>query len=331
MTRLSVIVPATDRPRTLAACVAAIEAARPDEIVVVEEAPGSGPAAARNEGVTRASGDLLVFVDSDVLVHPGTFEAMREAFANDADLVALFGSYDATVATHGAVAAFRNLLHHTIHQRSQGPVTTFWAGIGAVRRSAFAAAGGFDSERYPHASIEDIELGGRLAAKGTIVLDGALQGTHLKEWTLGGMVATDLLRRGIPWVRLMAEQRSVPRTLNVGRRERVSTTAALAQHLCGRAATASPCGARDRGAARAESRSVSEPRERARSPRRGARGTAAHPAPAHRRGRNPLRACGAPARDSALERADLDPEKVVGDDTLLVVGLLGVDIPHVVV
>lgn len=227
MTRLSVIVPATDRPRTLAACVAAIEAARPDEIVVVEEAPGSGPAAARNEGVTRASGDLLVFVDSDVLVHPGAFEAMREAFANDGDLVALFGSYDATVATHGPVAAFRNLLHHTIHQRSQGPVTTFWAGLGAVRRSAFADAGGFDSERYPHASIEDIELGGRLAAKGTIVLDGALQGTHLKEWTLGGMVATDLLRRGIPWVRLMAEQRSVPRTLNVGRRERVSTMAAL--------------------------------------------------------------------------------------------------------
>ena len=58
------------------------------------------------------------------------------------------------------MAAFRNLLHHTVHCRSQGEVGSFWAGLGAVRRSAFETAGGFDAERYPEPSIEDIELGG---------------------------------------------------------------------------------------------------------------------------------------------------------------------------
>ena len=61
------------------------------------------------------------------------------------------------------MSAFRNLLHHHVHQQAAGPATTFWAGLGAVRREAFLASAGFDAERYPVPSIEDIELGMRLA------------------------------------------------------------------------------------------------------------------------------------------------------------------------
>ena len=50
---------------------------------------------------------------------------------------------------------------------------------------------GFDARRYPRPSIEDVELGGRLSGRGRLVLDPALQGTHLKEWTLASMVVTD--------------------------------------------------------------------------------------------------------------------------------------------
>ena len=125
------------------------------------------------------------------------------------------------------MAAFRNLLHHVVHQRSAGPAGTFWAGLGAVRRDAFTAVGGFDAARYPHPSIEDIELGARLAAHGLILLDPAVQGTHLKEWTLATMVTTDFSRRGIPWVRLMLERRELAATLNLGARERASALAAV--------------------------------------------------------------------------------------------------------
>jgi hypothetical protein len=152
---------------------------------------------------------------------------MRAAFGRDPELVALFGGYDDTVATSGLVAGFRNLLHHTVHQRSAGPAATFWAGLGAIRRDAFTVSGGFDALRYPRPSIEDVELGGRLAEAGPILLDPALLGTHLKEWTLRSMIRTDFSSRGVPWVRLMLEQRSVPATLNVGARERASALAAL--------------------------------------------------------------------------------------------------------
>lgn len=142
--------------------------------------------------------------------------------------MALFGSYDDRIATDSTVAAFRNLLHHVVHQRSAGEVRSFWAGLGAVRRPVFDAVGGFDADRYPHPSIEDIELGGRLAQRGRILLDPALQGTHLKEWTLASMVRTDFRHRGIPWVRLLAARREFPATLNVGAREQASAIAALA-------------------------------------------------------------------------------------------------------
>ncbi len=227
--RLTLVVPATDDPPTLHRCLEAVEAADdpPDEVVIVRSPRHAGPAAARNVGARDATGDVLVFVDADVLVHRDAFARIRAALVRDPRLVAVFGSYDDRVVDGSVVAGFRNLLHHVVHQRSAGDARTFWAGLGAVRRDAFAAVGGFDADRYPYASIEDVELGGRLAGRGPIVLDPALQGTHLKRWTLRSMVATDFTRRGVPWVTLMAERREVPATLNLGARERASALAAL--------------------------------------------------------------------------------------------------------
>src|SRR5688572_9214784 len=117
---LSVVVPATDRPPTLERCIAALEGstAPPDELVVLEEPAGAGPAAVRNAGVAASSCELVAFVDSDVLVEPEALARIRARFAGDPELVALFGSYDDSPAAPGAVSRFRNLLHHHVHGSS---------------------------------------------------------------------------------------------------------------------------------------------------------------------------------------------------------------------
>lgn len=229
--RLCVVIPATDGPAHLARVVDAIRAADepPEDVIVVDEPHIRGPAAARNAGAERASGDVLVFVDSDVLPREDAFRRIRRAFAEDPSLTAIFGSYDDAPEARGVVSQFRNLLHHYVHQQSPGPASTFWAGLGAIRRDAFFEAGGFDAHRYRTASIEDIELGVRLAASGArLELDPDLQGTHLKRWTLASMVLTDLVGRGIPWIALLAREGATPTGLNLGWRHRVSAAASIA-------------------------------------------------------------------------------------------------------
>jgi hypothetical protein len=228
---IAVVVPATDDPPTLSRCLAALQPQLDagDELVVVDRADRPGPAAARNEGARGASSELLLFVDADVVVAPGSVERVRRAFSAEPGLDAVFGSYDSEPEAAGITSRFRNLLHHHVHQSAAGEVSSFWAGLGAIRAAEFRRLAGFDQDRYDLPSIEDVELGVRLAAEGgRIRLDPGLQGTHLKRWDAASMVRTDLMQRGVPWVELMLERRSAPAHLNLGWRNRVSALAATA-------------------------------------------------------------------------------------------------------
>jgi hypothetical protein len=222
---LTAIVPATNDPATLERCLQAIRDASdpPDELLVIDDPDLGGPAAARNAGARAAGGDILVFVDADVEVHADAFTRIRAVFADDPGLSAVFGSYDDRPRAPGVVSVFRNLLHHDVHQAAGGPAQTFWAGLGAVRRDAFLEVGGFDAVSFERPSVEDIDLGMRLAASGRLLLlDPRIQGTHLKAWNLVSMVRTDLFARGIPWIGLLLRHRSASGALNLGWRHRLS-------------------------------------------------------------------------------------------------------------
>jgi hypothetical protein len=115
-----------------------------------------------------------------------------------------------------------------VHQEGAGPASTFWAGLGAVRRAAFDESGGFDAARYPRPSIEDIELGARLHARGErLELDPQILGTHLKSWSLRTMLRTDALDRGVPWGVLLLRREASPAGLNLGARHRATAVAAV--------------------------------------------------------------------------------------------------------
>jgi GT2 family glycosyltransferase len=243
-----VIIPVHDRPEEIIECVAAVEraaAAVAAEILVVDDGSPdasyerlgalaarvlrlpqqAGPSAARNTGAAHARAELLLFVDSDVLLHADAIEKLLERFAANEAVDAWFGSYDAAPRAPGLVSQYRNLLHHYTHQHAEPEASTFWAGCGAVRREAFEAVGGFD-EGPDASAIEDIELGMRLIAAGyRIRVDPSIQGTHLKRWTLASMVKTDVWGRAIPWARLILRRGDLPNDLNVSRSQRLCVAA----------------------------------------------------------------------------------------------------------
>jgi hypothetical protein len=205
-----------------------------DLVVELPTAVPLGPAYARNRGCRVAGGNVFVFIDADVCVHADTLRQFARLFSEDPAVGAAFGSYDINPAAPGLVSQYRNLLHHYCHYRSRGEAETFWTGCGAVRRAVFIEAGMFDEWHYPR-QIEDIELGGRIRALGhRIILRPDIQGTHLKRWTLSNMIRTDLWNRGVPWTRLLVQQRTMTRaaTLNLKPAERVKTALASAALGC---------------------------------------------------------------------------------------------------
>ena len=133
----------------------------------------------RNHGADAARGQYLVFVDGDVAVHPETLGRIAATFAADATIDAVFGSYDTRPAAPNLFSQYKNLFHHFVHQEGRAEAWTFWTGCGAIRRSVFAAMGGFDPS-YDRPCIEDIELGVRLHKAGhRVVLRKDIQVTHL--------------------------------------------------------------------------------------------------------------------------------------------------------
>lgn len=242
---ISVIVPVHNGGEYLSRCLDALLASsyQSYEIIVVDDASTddspeisqkkgavvyelpcqSGPAAARNYGAGKACGDVLLFIDSDVLVERDTIARVASAFRNDPGTSAVFGSYDDSPSAADLLSQFRNLFHHFIHQNSRQDAHTFWAGCGAMRREIFCELGGFDQSRYSRPSIEDIELGLRLRKRGCkIRLDKELTVKHLKNWKWLSMLRTDIFQRAVPWSLLILEGNQLPRDLNLRISHRIS-------------------------------------------------------------------------------------------------------------
>ncbi len=248
--KISVVVPAYRAESTICACLDGLFEAgfSTGEIVVVDDGspdatverarsrgveplrPGGnhGAARARNAGVAATDGELLFFVDSDVVVHPDVRGRIERFFAAHPGHAGLFGSYDDAPPAPARVSRIRNLLHHHVHQRQPGAASTFWTGCGALRRADFEAADGFRSEDE---MIEDVGLGLRLARLGRpVVLDPHLRCTHLKEWGWADFVRTDYRHRAQPWTRMMLDpaNRGSAHVLNAGARGKAAVVAVAA-------------------------------------------------------------------------------------------------------
>lgn len=180
-----------------------------------------GPGGARNLAALAADGNVLWFVDADVVVHADAALVLVDALQRTG-AAAVFGTYDDHPPAADFLSQYKNLVHGYYHRRKAGSAATFWAGCGAIDKRAFLEAGGFDGKRYPRPSVEDIELGWRLHRRGlAIELVPALQATHLKIWRWRNLLHTEIFLRAIPWSRFIHAQGAWTNALNISRGERL--------------------------------------------------------------------------------------------------------------
>jgi GT2 family glycosyltransferase len=241
---ISVVIPVYNGGEDFRRCLIGLSQTKPapDEIIVVSDGDtdGSGrlaetfgakvlrmpvrggPARARNLGARAARGEILFFIDADVLARSDVIAQVHCAFKSEADIAAVFGSYDDEPGATNFLSQYKNLFHHYVHQGACEDAFTFFGACGAIRRETFLALEGFD-ESYGHPSIEDIELGYRLKRAGyQIRLWKNLQVKHLKQWGVASLLRSDFVDRALPWTELIVRDRRFLNDLNLRFSSRLS-------------------------------------------------------------------------------------------------------------
>ena len=190
--RVTVVVPAYNANRTIAACVESLmrQVPRPDEVIVVDDCSeddtaevaaacgatvirlgrNSGPGVARNAAAAAARSELLAFTDADCVAPPQWLGKMLAALEQPG-VVAVTGGYCGPISD-----SFLSRLQHLFIRERQAAMpehieSTITSNF-ACRRSAFLAVGGFPvycRRAEPEKAVwgnEDEELGYLLTRTG---------------------------------------------------------------------------------------------------------------------------------------------------------------------
>lgn len=142
--------------------------ATPLEVVPRHQA-NQGPAAARNLGFETACGDIVVFIDDDMVADPDLLQQHLDAHRRLGDKAVVIGPMlDAPDHHYSAWVAWEQRMlakQYRAMMTGQYSATSrqFYTGNASLRREHLVEAGGFDT-RFRRA--EDVELAFRLEALG---------------------------------------------------------------------------------------------------------------------------------------------------------------------
>ena len=191
MTKVSIIIPTYNRLTRLKQVIAAIEhqtyALDDVEVIVVSDGStdgtdaylstiktslnlryvlqqNAGPAAARNNGIRNAQGDIILFIDDDVVPSPQLLTEHMRIHTNRPNMVVLGPMLNPPDFVFSPWVAWEQaMLEKQYNAMQQGKFSTtarqFYTGNTSLPRHILLLSGGFD-ERFRRA--EDIELAYRL-------------------------------------------------------------------------------------------------------------------------------------------------------------------------
>ncbi|MET8509459.1 glycosyltransferase family A protein [Streptomyces sp. NPDC004787] len=201
---VSVIVPNYNYGRSIGLCVeAALAQSYPNiEVVVVDDCStddsariaaeagarvvstgvNSGVAVARNLGAEVTSGEILVFLDSDVAMHPDAVANAVRLLGDGEEYGAICGTYEPEpLIRDSLIEEYRSLQQYYLLLRSEGVITTVHTAILAMRRRVFEEVGPFNPALR---HTEDQDYGRRISERYTVLSSLEVRGRHDHDDTL---------------------------------------------------------------------------------------------------------------------------------------------------
>jgi len=171
-----------------------VEIATQHHCTVLAAEEGSGANNARNFGARQAKGEILVFLDSDIVVARetllGIVETLEDPFTD-----AVVGIYTAKHRHETFVSQYKNLWVRYSYIKSPPAIDWLFGAISGIKRPVFEKLGGFNTALLARHGHDDIELGKRFAqAKLNIVLNMEIEVEHLKHYTLLSFIKNEFHR-----------------------------------------------------------------------------------------------------------------------------------------
>jgi hypothetical protein len=208
MARLSIIIPAYNSARTIEECLSSVRAcAYTDyELIVIDDGSNDNTPArarkyadllvsygvhkgrnyARRQGMRAASGEIIVNIDSDVLIKADTLSKIAEFFQAHPQADALTGRLGVYNRFPGLFSQYKNLYMHCIFGMLPERATYLYGSIFALR-----AGLAHEPDAAMHIG-EDTEFGQHLFAAGkTIMLMKDLEVEHLKSYSARSFFLND--------------------------------------------------------------------------------------------------------------------------------------------
>lgn len=177
--KVSVVIPTYNRPGLAAGLKKQINSISKAEVIVVDQTGSRTPntSAAKNKGISSATGDIVIFFDDDVEVSQATIQAHIAEY-NDPNVVGVAGRVindgenipNKTDVTSGQANKYlTNFVNNFWGTKRQIVVHPYGCNM-SFRRSVLINLRGFD-EQYPPplCSFEEVDLGLRASKLGKII------------------------------------------------------------------------------------------------------------------------------------------------------------------
>jgi glycosyltransferase involved in cell wall biosynthesis len=210
MPELSVIVPAYNSVKSIEKCLLAIRGSsyREYELIVVDDgsrdgtlliaekyadkiirlSQHSGRNSARQNGIEAASAEVIVNIDSDVLVQFDTLGKIADYLSRHPEVDAITGLLSKEHPNPDFFSQYKNLYMHYIFSRLPQRVTFLYGSICALRRDAAAMC------KSDYQFGVDTAYGQELTSRGKkIAFLRDLEVTHLKKYNLLSFIRNDFM------------------------------------------------------------------------------------------------------------------------------------------
>ncbi|MBU0951906.1 MAG: glycosyltransferase [Elusimicrobia bacterium] len=201
---VSIIIPAYNQAKTLQQCIEAINSSNYKNYEIIAVNPGSTdntaeilknfsintvcirnktlPGETRNNGAKIAKGEVLFFIDADVIITEKTVGHIAGQIASNTESAGISLIYSKTTPNNDFYSQYQNLfIHYRLIQLPEYTITPTTSCL-AVRKSVFNEIHGFNINME---SYEDFEFGYRVFIKNNkkFITDKNEQVIHLKRFT----------------------------------------------------------------------------------------------------------------------------------------------------